>query len=111
MARIHSSMGVGNLKRGSPLPSLCRHLQRRVDSTPLHSRLRKAIIVPFEDGISKATKNLDKAAEAAPTSKVVHATDRDKKNEDAKDRAHDEERTRADDSQNDVEDRADDSDD
>ena len=30
-----------------------------------------------EDGIQKATKNLDQAADAAPTSKVVHATDQD----------------------------------
>ena len=54
--------------------------------------------MPFEEGISKATKNLDKAAEAAPTSKVVHATDTEKKKDD-----HD--------GQNDVEDQHDDSDD
>ncbi|GAA1529284.1 hypothetical protein [Brevibacterium picturae] len=67
--------------------------------------------MPFEDGISKATKNLDKAAEAAPTSKVVHATDHEKKNEDAVDRAHDGERSREDDGQNDVEGQHDDPDD
>ncbi|PCC51747.1 hypothetical protein CIK62_01370 [Brevibacterium aurantiacum] len=33
------------------------------------------IIVPIEDGIRNATKNLDKAAEAAPTSEVADADD------------------------------------
>lgn len=31
--------------------------------------------MPLEDGMRKATKNLDKAAGAAPTSDVVHAND------------------------------------
>lgn len=48
----------------------------------------------FEDGMRKATKNLDKAAEAAPTSQVVHATDQQKKQDDTEERAHGEERTR-----------------
>lgn len=67
--------------------------------------------MPFENGISKATKNLDKAAEAAPTSKVVHATDQEKKNDDTEDRTHHEVRTREDERQNDVEGHNDDSDD
>ena len=33
------------------------------------------IIVPIEDGISNATKNLDEAAEAAPTSELVDEND------------------------------------
>lgn len=31
--------------------------------------------MPIEDGMRKATKNLDEAAGAAPISKVVHAND------------------------------------
>lgn len=52
------------------------------------------MIVPIEDGIRKATKNLDEAAEAAPTSQVVHATDHEKKNDDTETSAPDEDRNR-----------------
>ncbi|MCF2571221.1 hypothetical protein [Brevibacterium sp. UCMA 11754] len=50
--------------------------------------------MPIEDGIRKATKNLDEAAEAAPTSQVVHATDDDETNDNTEASTPDEERTR-----------------
>ena len=53
------------------------------------------MIVPIEDGIQKATKNLDDAAEAAPTSHVVHATDREEKNDDTEANTPDEDQTPA----------------
>ena len=52
------------------------------------------MIVPIEDGIRKATKNLDEAAEAAPTSRVVHATDHEENNDDTENSTPDEKRTR-----------------
>lgn len=94
MVRIHSWMGVGNLNRGSPLPSLCRRLKRRVDSVLLPAPSRRVMIVPIEDGMRKATTNLDKAAEAAPTSQVVHATDHEEKDDDTEASTPDEDRTR-----------------
>ncbi|GAA1873408.1 hypothetical protein [Brevibacterium marinum] len=59
--------------------------------------------MPIEDGMRNATKNLDKAAEAAPTSHVEHATDHEKKREDA------DERTRSDDQDRETEEPDDDS--
>ena len=60
--------------------------------------------MPIEDGMRKAAKNLDKVADAAPTSKVVHATDRDEQ--------HEKDRTGTDDvTQNGAEDQPDESDD
>lgn len=57
--------------------------------------------MPIEDGMRNAAKNLDKAADAAPTSKVVHATDRDEE--------HDKDRTGTDDvTQNEAEEQSDD---
>lgn len=50
--------------------------------------------MPIEDGIRKATKNLDEAADAAPTSQVVHATDHEKKNDGTETSTPDEDRTR-----------------
>lgn len=44
--------------------------------------------MPIEDGMRNATKNLDEAAGAAPTSKVVHAND--PKRQDAEDRKQNE---------------------
>ncbi|WP_231446378.1 hypothetical protein [Brevibacterium zhoupengii] len=53
--------------------------------------------MPIEDGIRNATKNLDEAAEAAPTSEVVDADEFGMKEKtaeahgDAEDRANDDE--------------------
>ncbi|MGO2862428.1 MAG: hypothetical protein ACTIC1_14810 [Brevibacterium sp.] len=40
-------------------------------------------IVPIEDGMRKATKNLDEAAEAAPTSELVDENDFGTRNDEA----------------------------
>lgn len=39
--------------------------------------------MPIEDGMRKATKNLDEAAEAAPTSELVDENDFGTRNDDA----------------------------
>lgn len=67
--------------------------------------------MPFEDGIRNATKNLDKAAEAAPTSQVEHATDEEEKTEGTEERAHDRERVHNGEDAPDVKDPNDDSED
>lgn len=62
----------------------------RVDWPPAHIRPRRVNNMAFEDEISKAAKNLDRAAEAAPPADVVDVDDFGKKGEKAeKNDSHD----------------------